>query len=166
MMTAGMRVRPGCGMPEDAQWSTYTELDWLEAPPVELAIVLEELGYVADPTPFLATATWFAPLAGRFPERPSSHVPDLALMGLAITTVGACRLERPRTIAVPPNPGRQQCQQAPLKAVGAHAAACPIGLLAGWGISVAHEVAAERSYGGAAKRDQMESAENPEREGV
>ena len=35
---------------------------------MELAIVLEELGYAADPTPFLATATWFAPLAGRLPR--------------------------------------------------------------------------------------------------
>ena len=145
--------------PEDQLWATYLELGWLEAPPVELAIVLEELGYIADPTPFLASATWFAPLAGRLPsgsgtgvfdgagefvldadrgdevalltaagvrivpgaevaaERVASFdhrlhiahvsgaagfsggfgeplvagVPDLALMGLAITTVGACR---------------------------------------------------------------------------
>jgi alkylation response protein AidB-like acyl-CoA dehydrogenase len=53
---------------EAGQWSTYLELGWLEAPPVELAIIAEELGYVADPTPFLATATWFLPLAGRLPE--------------------------------------------------------------------------------------------------
>jgi len=135
-------------------WSTYTELGWLEAPPVELAIVLDELGYIADPTPFLATATWFAPLAGRLPEGSGTGVfdgggrfvldaeradevalltsggvvvvpgpelaaqrldtfdhrlhvahltdlptgtdlvpgvPELALMGLAVTTVGACR---------------------------------------------------------------------------
>jgi hypothetical protein len=137
-------------LPEDQLWATYRELGWLEAPPVELAIVLEELGYVADPTPFLATATWFAPLAGRLPEGagtgvcdgtgrfvldadradeialvtsggvavvsgpelspqrvstfdPTLHVahvtapdlvpgiPDLALMGLAISTVGSCR---------------------------------------------------------------------------
>jgi hypothetical protein len=137
-------------LPEEQLWSTYLELGWLEAPPVELAIVLEELGYVADPTPFLATATWFAPLAGRLPRGsgtgvfdgtgryvldadradeialltgdgvvvvngadldaqrvdifdPTLHVahvqapdlvrevPDLALMGLAITTVGSCR---------------------------------------------------------------------------
>ncbi|MGI8329388.1 acyl-CoA dehydrogenase family protein [Actinomadura scrupuli] len=136
--------------PEEQLWATYRELGWLEAPPVELAIVLEELGYVADPTPFLATTTWFAPLAGRLPaaagtgvcdgagrfvldgdraeeialvtrggvvvvsgsevatERvavfdPTLHVahvdapdlvpgiPDLALMGLAISTVGSCR---------------------------------------------------------------------------
>jgi hypothetical protein len=112
--------------------------------------VLDELGYVADPTPFLATATWFAPLAGRLPQGagtgvcdgtgqfvldadradevalltrdgvkvvsgpepdtervatfdPGLHVahvnapdlapgiPDLTLMGLAISTVGSCR---------------------------------------------------------------------------
>jgi alkylation response protein AidB-like acyl-CoA dehydrogenase len=139
-------------LPEEELWSTYTGLGWLEAPPVELAIVLDELGYVADPTPFLATATWFAPLAGRLPEgsgtgvfdgagrfvldadraaevalltskgvqvvsgaeiyaerivafdsrlhlahvtadgrQLAAGVPDLALMGLAATTVGACR---------------------------------------------------------------------------
>jgi alkylation response protein AidB-like acyl-CoA dehydrogenase len=141
--------------PQDQLWATYTELGWLEAPPVELAIILEELGYIADPTPFLASATWFAPLAGRLPEGSgtgvfdgagqfvldadradevalltkdgvrilpgtdvcagrlstfdhrlhvadvcagsveaaalTAGVPDLALMGLAITTVGACR---------------------------------------------------------------------------
>jgi hypothetical protein len=137
--------------PQDKLWATYTELGWAEAPPVELAIVLEELGYIADPTPFLASATWFAPLAGRLPEGSGSGVfngtgqfvldidradevalltadgvkivpgaelaterittfdhrthighvshvdrlvagvPDLALMGLAISTVGACR---------------------------------------------------------------------------
>ncbi|MEU9288581.1 acyl-CoA dehydrogenase family protein [Streptomyces sp. NPDC048275] len=137
-------------LPEEQLWTTYLDLGWLEAPPVELAIVLEELGYAADPTPFLATATWFAPLAGRLPrgsgtgvfdgigryvldadradeialltrdgvsvvngsdvcgERvstfdPTLHtahvdvpdlvpgIPDLALMGLAISTVGSCR---------------------------------------------------------------------------
>jgi len=57
-------------------WATYTALGWLEAPPVELAIVLDELGYVADPTPFLATATWFAPLAGRLPEGSGTGVFD------------------------------------------------------------------------------------------
>jgi Acyl-CoA dehydrogenase, C-terminal domain len=142
-------------LPEAELWPTYIGLGWLEAPPVELAIVLDELGYVADPTPFLATATWFAPLAGRLPEGSGTGVfdgagrfvldadradevalltgdgivvlsgaevtaerldtfdlrlhvahvtsagpgcadlipgvPDLALMGLAVTTVGACR---------------------------------------------------------------------------
>ncbi|MGH3248121.1 MAG: acyl-CoA dehydrogenase family protein [Trebonia sp.] len=141
------------GLSEGQLWAKYVELGWLEAPPVELAIVLEELGYVADPTPFLGTATWFAPLAGRLPagsgtgvfdgagryvldadraaeialltsggvrivpggelatERVGTFdhrlhiahvitgdpvdlaegVPDLALMGLAASTVGACR---------------------------------------------------------------------------
>lgn len=135
---------------EREQWALYQELGWLEAPPVELALILEELGYVADATPFLASATWFAPLAGRLPDGagtavfdgtgryvldadradeialrtadgvrvvpsgelavervevfdPALHVahvrvrdavdgtPDLALMGLAATTVGSCR---------------------------------------------------------------------------
>ena len=59
--------------PEDQLWATYQELGWLEAPPVELAIVLEELGYVADPTPFLATATWFAHLRGNADRVAASH---------------------------------------------------------------------------------------------
>ncbi len=63
-------------LPEDKLWQTYLELGWLEAPPLELAIVLEELGYAADPTPFLATATWFAPLAGRLPEGSGTGVSD------------------------------------------------------------------------------------------
>jgi hypothetical protein len=137
-------------LPADQLWAAHQELGWLEAPPVELAIVLEELGYAADPTPFLASATWFAPLAGRLPrgagtaacdgtgrfvldadradeialvtrdgvvvvngpelraERadtfdPTLHlahvhadglvpgIPELALMGLAISMVGSCR---------------------------------------------------------------------------
>ena len=63
-------------LPADELWTTYLELGWLEAPPVELAIVLEELGYAADPTPFLATATWFAPLAGRLPQGSGTGVCD------------------------------------------------------------------------------------------
>jgi hypothetical protein len=63
-------------LPEEELWATYTEVGWLEAPPVELAIVLDELGYVADATPFLATATWFAPLAGRLPEGSGTGVFD------------------------------------------------------------------------------------------
>jgi hypothetical protein len=64
------------GRPEAELWRTYQDLGWLEAPPVELAIVLDELGYVADPTPFLATATWFAPLAGRLPRGAGTGVCD------------------------------------------------------------------------------------------
>jgi len=145
-------------LPAEQLWTTYLDLGWLEAPPVELAIVLEELGYVADPTPCLATATWFAPLAGRLPAGagtgvfdgtgrfvldadradevalvtrggvvvvsgsevsaepvatfdPTLHVahvnapdlvpgiPDLALMGLAISTVGSCRRILDLTVA-------------------------------------------------------------------
>ena len=145
-------------LPAEQLWTTYLDLGWLEAPPVELAIVLEELGYVADPTPFLATATWFAPLAGLLPAGagtgvfdgtgrfvldadradevalvtrggvvvvsgsevsaepvatfdPTLHVahvnapdlvpgiPDLALMGLAISTVGSCRRILDLTVA-------------------------------------------------------------------
>lgn len=63
-------------LPEEQLWARYLELGWLDAPPVELAIVLEELGYAADPTPFLATATWFAPLAGRLPRGSGTGVFD------------------------------------------------------------------------------------------
>jgi alkylation response protein AidB-like acyl-CoA dehydrogenase len=56
-------------------WKTYVDAGWTELTDpenaVELAIVLEELGRATDPTPFLATLTQFAPLAGeRFdPQR-------------------------------------------------------------------------------------------------
>lgn len=57
----------------DALWKTYVQLDWpsLVVPEaaggmglgtVELVLVLEELGRVSDPTPFLATASQFLPL--------------------------------------------------------------------------------------------------------
>jgi alkylation response protein AidB-like acyl-CoA dehydrogenase len=57
----------------DELWVTLTGLDWpgLAIPgplggvgltAVELAIVAEQLGYVADPTPFLATTTQFVPV--------------------------------------------------------------------------------------------------------
>jgi alkylation response protein AidB-like acyl-CoA dehydrogenase len=49
-------------------WKLYVDLGWTElsdpAGAVELAIVLEELGRATDPTPFLATMSQFAPLAG------------------------------------------------------------------------------------------------------
>ena len=49
-------------------WKAYVEHGWTEMnepeTAVELAIVLEELGRATDPTPFLATMTQFAPLAG------------------------------------------------------------------------------------------------------
>ncbi|GAC1395562.1 MAG: acyl-CoA dehydrogenase family protein [Mycobacterium sp.] len=55
-------------------WQTYVDAGWTELTDpenaVELAIVLEELGRATDPTPFLATLTQFAPLAGdRFDPR-------------------------------------------------------------------------------------------------
>jgi len=54
-------------------WKTFVQLDWpsltvpaddggMGASPVELAITLEELGRVADPTPFLATTSQYVPL--------------------------------------------------------------------------------------------------------
>ncbi|MBW0011597.1 acyl-CoA dehydrogenase family protein [Mycobacterium sp.] len=50
-----------------AVWKAYVDQGWTElndpASAVELAIVLEELGHAADPTPFLATMSQFAPLA-------------------------------------------------------------------------------------------------------
>jgi alkylation response protein AidB-like acyl-CoA dehydrogenase len=49
-------------------WKTYVDAGWTELSDpenaVELAIVLEELGRATDPTPYLATLTQFAPLAG------------------------------------------------------------------------------------------------------
>ena len=49
-------------------WKAYVEHGWTEMNDpenaVELAIVLEELGRATDPTPFLATMSQFAPLAG------------------------------------------------------------------------------------------------------
>ena len=57
----------------DRLWSTLVGLDWpglaveaeaggSGATEVELAIVVEQLGHVADPTPFLATTTQYVPL--------------------------------------------------------------------------------------------------------
>ncbi|MBO0678049.1 acyl-CoA dehydrogenase family protein [Mycolicibacterium sp. S2-37] len=49
-------------------WQSYVDAGWTELTDpenaVELAIVLEELGRATDPTPFLATLTQYAPLAG------------------------------------------------------------------------------------------------------
>ena len=57
-------------------WQTYVEAGWTELTDpenaVELAVLLEELGRATDPTPYLATLTQFAPLAGdRFDPRQS-----------------------------------------------------------------------------------------------
>lgn len=49
-------------------WKSYVYQGWTELSDpqnaVELAILLEELGRATDPTPFLATMTQYAPLAG------------------------------------------------------------------------------------------------------
>ncbi|MCK0176604.1 acyl-CoA dehydrogenase family protein [Mycolicibacterium sp. F2034L] len=49
-------------------WQSYVDAGWTELTDpenaVELAIVLEEMGRATDPTPFLATLTQYAPLAG------------------------------------------------------------------------------------------------------
>jgi alkylation response protein AidB-like acyl-CoA dehydrogenase len=49
-------------------WQTYVDAGWTELTDpehaVELAVLLEELGRATDPTPYLATLTQFAPLAG------------------------------------------------------------------------------------------------------
>ena len=61
-------------------WKVYIDAGWTELTDpenaVELAIVLEELGRATDPTPFLATLTQFAPLAGdRFdPQRAGTAI--------------------------------------------------------------------------------------------
>src|SRR6478735_7823652 len=62
------------GVDPSPLWKTYMDAGWTELTDpenaVELAIVLEELGRATDPTPFLATLTQFAPLAGdRFDGR-------------------------------------------------------------------------------------------------
>jgi len=63
-------------------WKVYVDAGWTEltdpANAVELAIVLEELGRAADPTPYLATMTQFAPLAGdrHDPQRAGTAVYD------------------------------------------------------------------------------------------
>jgi alkylation response protein AidB-like acyl-CoA dehydrogenase len=57
----------------DGLWKTFVGLDWpmlavpdelggVGAGAVELVVMLEELGYVADPTPMLATASQYVPL--------------------------------------------------------------------------------------------------------
>ncbi|WP_306320040.1 MULTISPECIES: acyl-CoA dehydrogenase family protein [unclassified Streptomyces] len=72
-------------------WRTYQKLGWTEftdpADAVELGIVLEELGYAADPTPYLATMTQFAPLA---PEVAQEGVSGAAVFdGVRVRREGA-----------------------------------------------------------------------------
>jgi alkylation response protein AidB-like acyl-CoA dehydrogenase len=56
------------GVDPEALWQSYTDQGWTELTEpehaVELAIVLEELGRATDVTPYLATMTQYAPLAG------------------------------------------------------------------------------------------------------
>src|ERR1700746_2079235 len=56
------------GIDPSPLWKAYVDQGWTElsdpTSAVELAIVLEELGHATDPTPFLATMSQFAPLAG------------------------------------------------------------------------------------------------------
>lgn len=56
------------GVDPSPLWKSYVDQGWTElndpASAVELAIVFEELGRATDPTPFLATMSQFAPLAG------------------------------------------------------------------------------------------------------
>jgi alkylation response protein AidB-like acyl-CoA dehydrogenase len=63
-------------------WKVYVDLGWTElndpTSAVELAIVTEELGRATDPTPYLATMTQFAPLAG---DRFDPHGSGTALYG-------------------------------------------------------------------------------------
>ncbi|MEE3849510.1 acyl-CoA dehydrogenase [Gordonia sp. LSe1-13] len=60
------------GVDASPLWATYVEQGWTElvepADAVELAIALEAMGSATDPTPFLATATQCAPLAGALLE--------------------------------------------------------------------------------------------------
>jgi alkylation response protein AidB-like acyl-CoA dehydrogenase len=56
------------GVDPSPVWKAYVEHGWTEMSDpdtaVELGIVLEQLGHATDPTPFLATMSQFAPLAG------------------------------------------------------------------------------------------------------
>ncbi|MFZ2239859.1 MAG: acyl-CoA dehydrogenase family protein [Gordonia amarae] len=61
------RIAEGDAQPDEL-WQSIVAQGWTElaesGETVELVIALEELGRVADPTPYLATMTQFAPLAG------------------------------------------------------------------------------------------------------
>ncbi|ORA16181.1 acyl-CoA dehydrogenase family protein [Mycobacterium asiaticum] len=61
------QVAEGRSTPDDL-WQWYRNQGWTELADadnmIELILVLEELGRASDPTPFLASLTQFAPLAG------------------------------------------------------------------------------------------------------
>ncbi|OBK68436.1 acyl-CoA dehydrogenase, partial [Mycobacterium colombiense] len=70
------------GVDPSPLWKSYVDQGWTELSDadsaVELAIVLEELGRATDPTPFLATMSQFAPLAG---DRFDPHQSGTAVYG-------------------------------------------------------------------------------------
>ncbi|MGO9226848.1 acyl-CoA dehydrogenase family protein [Mycobacterium sp.] len=70
------------GVDPSPVWKAYVDQGWTELndpeSTVELAIVLEELGHATDPTPFLATMSQFAPLAG---DRFDPHESGTAVYG-------------------------------------------------------------------------------------
>ncbi|BBX63427.1 acyl-CoA dehydrogenase [Mycobacterium saskatchewanense] len=70
------------GIDPSPLWKAYVDQGWTElndqSSAVELAIVLEELGRATDPTPFLATMSQFAPLAG---DRFDPHESGTAVRG-------------------------------------------------------------------------------------
>ena len=67
-LVRGIAEGTGDAEAADRLWRSYLEAGWTELTDpenaVELAIVLEELGRATDPTPFLATLSQYAPLAG------------------------------------------------------------------------------------------------------
>ena len=74
------------GATADHLWKWYVDQGWTELTStenlIELVLVLEELGRATDPTPFLASTTQFAPLAG---DRFDSARAGAAVYGGVIT---------------------------------------------------------------------------------
>ncbi|MEV3971298.1 hypothetical protein AB0K68_24620 [Streptomyces sp. NPDC050698] len=115
---AKMRGRSGA-----QQWDTYVRLGWLEAPPLELALILEELGYATGLTPFLATATWFAPVAGRLPEGSGTAVFDgTGRYVLDVDRAGEVAMLTHRGITVVP--GDRSCPRRPSRLRVPHRKCC------------------------------------------
>ena len=97
----------------DALWKTLVDLEWpgLTVPVdrggsgatvLELAVVLEELGWAADPSPFLATTTQHLPLLR---EALSGAVRDERLAAVAAGSPGAALLEPSAVTARPDGDG-------------------------------------------------------------
>jgi alkylation response protein AidB-like acyl-CoA dehydrogenase len=85
----------------DALWATLVDLEWpgitvpvehggSGATAVELAVLLEQLGWAADPSPFLATTTQHLPLVA---EAFSGRVRDERLAAIAGGSTGAAALD-------------------------------------------------------------------------